>query len=59
MKLKELAREIHKPIIRKFEERELCLSLIDNNWDADLAGMLLISKFDEVFFLPCVIDIFS
>ena len=32
---------------------------VDNIWDADLADMRLLSKFDkEIHFLLCVIDVF-
>ena len=42
-----LAKELHKPIIRKFEI-----------WGADLADMQLISNFNKrIRFLLCVIDI--
>ena len=33
---KELAEELQKPIIRKFENRKLYSSFIDNIWGADL-----------------------
>ena len=55
---KELAEELHKPIIGKFNERRVYLSSIDNIWGADLANMQLISKFNKgIRFLLCVIDI--
>ena len=57
---KELAEELHKPIIRKSEKRKVHSPLIDNIWGADLADMQLISKFNKGFrFLLCVIDIYS
>ena len=57
---KELAEELRKPIIKKFEKRKVDSPFIDNMWGADLADMLLISKFDKRFrFLLCVIDIYS
>ena len=57
---KELAEELRKPIIKKFEKRKVDSPFIDNMWSADLADMLLISKFDKRFrFLLCVIDIYS
>ena len=34
---KELAKKLDKPIIRKFKERTLYSSFIDNIWGADLA----------------------
>ena len=56
---KELAAELHKPIIRKFERRKVLSPIIDKFWGADLADMQLISKFNKGFlFLLCVIDIF-
>ena len=57
---KELAEELRKPVIKKFEKRKADSPFIDNMWGADLADMLLISKFDKRFrFLLCVIDIYS
>ena len=56
----ELAKELHKPIIRKFKKRKVYSGFRDNIWGADLADMQLISKFNQGFrFLLCVIDIFS
>ena len=55
-----LAEELHKPIIRKFEKRKVYSAIKDNIWDADLADIQLISKFNKRFrLLLCVIDIFS
>ena len=34
---KELAEELHRPIIRKFEKRKVHSPLKDNIWDPDLA----------------------
>ena len=58
---KELAEELHKPNIRKFDKRKAHSPFIDNIWGADLAAyMQLISKFNKWFrFLLCVIDIYS
>ena len=57
---KELAEELHKPIIRKLEKTKLFSPCIGNTWGADLANMQLISKFNKVYrFLSCVIDINS
>ena len=52
---KQLANELHKPIIRKFE------NIFENNiWGVDLADMQLLSKYNKgIRFLLCVIDIFS
>ena len=58
--IQQLAEELHKPIIRKFEKQKVHLSFIDNFWGADLEDMQLISKFNKGFqFLLCVIDIYS
>ena len=55
----QLAKELHKPIIRKLKKRTVYSGFKDNIWGADLAGMQLISKFNKVFsFLLCVIDVF-
>ena len=57
---KELAKELHKPIIRKFNKRKVHSPFIDNTWGADLADLQLISKANKGFkFLLCVIDIYS
>ena len=57
---KELAEELHKPIIRKFKKRKVHSTFIDNIWVADLADMQLISKLNKGFrFLLCEIDIYS
>ena len=56
----QLAEELHKPIIRKFNKRKVHLTIKDNICGADLADMQLISKYNkEVRFLLWVIDIFS
>ena len=60
MSNKELAEELHKPLIRIFEKRKVRLSFIDNIWGADLADMQLISKFNKgIRFLLFFIGIFS
>ena len=56
----QLAKELHRPIIRNFKKRTVCSGFRDNIWGADLADIQLISKFNKGFrFLLCVIDIFS
>ena len=56
----QLAKELHKPIIRKFKKRKVYSGFKYNIWGADLADLQLISKFNKEFrFLLCVIDIFS
>ena len=47
MSNEQLAKELHKPIIRKFEKRKVHLSFKGNIWNADLADMQLISKFNK------------
>ena len=48
----QLAKKLHKPIIRKFEKRKIHSSFKDNIWGADLADMQSICKFSlkEFFF---------
>ena len=56
----QLAKELHKPIIRKFKKRKVYSGFKDNIWGADLADLQLISKLNKRFrVLLCVIDIFS
>ena len=57
---KQLANELYKPIIRKFEERKVYSTFKDNIWGIDLADMQLLRKYNKgIKFLLCVIDIFS
>ena len=57
---KQLANELHKTIIRKFEKRKVYSTFKDNIWGVDLADMQLLSKYNKgIRFLLCVIDIFS
>ena len=56
----QLAEELHKPIIKKFEKRKVHAAFKDNIWIADLADMQLLSRYNKgIRFLLCVIDIFS
>ena len=56
----QLANELHKPIIRKFNKRKVYSSFKDNIWGADLADTQLISKHNKgIRYLLCVIDLFS
>ena len=56
----QLAEELHKPIIRKLKKKTVYSRSKDNIWDAHLADMQLIRKFNKGFrFLLCIIDIFS
>ena len=58
---KELAEELHKPIIKKFKKKtEVHSPFIDNIWGADVTYMHLTSKFNKgVRFSLCVIHVFS
>ena len=42
----QLANELHKPIIRKFEKRRVYSTFKDNIWGVDLADMQLLSKYN-------------
>ena len=56
----QLANELHKPIIRKFEKRRVYSTFKDNIWGVDLADIQLLSKHNKgIRFLLFVIDIFS
>ena len=56
----QLANELHKPIIKKFNKRNVYSSFKDNTWGVDLTDMQLSSKFNKgLRFLLCAIDIFS
>ena len=60
MSNKELAEEVHKPIIKRIKKRKVYSSYIGNIYDGDLTAMQLISKFSQgIRFLLCVTDIFS
>ena len=57
---KQLAAELHKPIIKKFKKRKVYSAFKDSIWAANLADMQLISKFNKGFrFVLCFIDIYS
>ena len=56
----QLAEELHKPIIKNLKKRRVYSLFKGNIWDADLADVQLISKFNKgTRILLCVIDIFS
>ena len=57
---RQLAEELHKPIIRNFKNRKVHSPFINNIWGADFADMQLTSRFNKgTRFLLCVIDISS
>ena len=56
----QLAIELPKPIIRKFEKRKVYSSFRDNIWGVDLADMQLLSRHNKgIRYLLCAIDLFS
>ena len=60
MSYQQLAEELHKPIISKFEKSKVYSSFKDNIWSADLVDMQLMTKFNKGFhFLLSVNDIDS
>ena len=57
---KQLAKELHKPIIKNFLKTRVYSGFRGNMWAADLVDMQLKSKSNKGFrFSLCVIDIFS
>ena len=55
-----LAEELQITITRKFENKKLYSSFKDNILGANLADLLLITKFNKgICFLLCVIDVYS
>ena len=44
---RQLANELHKPIIRNFTKRKVLSPLIDKIWGVGLSDMQLISKFKK------------
>ena len=56
----QLANELHKPVIKKFEKRKVYSSFKDYLSGVDLADMQSLSKFNKAFkYLLCAIDLFS
>ena len=45
--LRQLAKELHKQIIKKIKKRKVHSPFIDNIWGADLADIQILSKFDK------------
>lgn len=51
---------LHKPIRRKFVRRKTVVGGIDHQWQADLADMQSLMKYNSPYrYLLCVIDVFS
>ena len=59
MSNKELAKELHKSIIKKLEKGKVSSSFIDNIWGSDHADIELISKVDKKTVFYYVLLIFS
>ena len=56
----QLAKELHKPIIRNFKKRTVYSGFKDNIWGVDLADMQSLSKYNKgIKYLLCAIDLFS
>ena len=56
----QLANELHRKIIRKFERQKVYSSFRDNIWGVDLADMQSLSKYNRrIKYLLRAIDIFS
>ena len=56
----QLANELHKAIIQKFQKRKAYSSFRDNIWGVDVADMQLLSKYNKGNkYLLCPIDLFS
>ena len=54
----QVAEELHKPIIKKFEKRKVHTAFKDKIWSADLADMQLLSRYNKgIKFLLFVIGI--
>ena len=53
----QLAEELHKPIAKKFKNRKIHAAFKDNIWDADLAEMQLLSRYNKgIIFLLWTMD---
>ena len=60
MSNEQLAKELHKPSIRKFKRQRVYSSFKYNIWGVDLADMQLIRKYNQrVRYLLYAIDFFS
>ena len=55
-----LTDELHKPIIKKFDERKVYSQFKDNIWGVDLADMQSLSRKNKgIKYLLCAIDLYS
>ena len=56
----QLAKELHKPIIRNFKKGTVYSGFKGNIWGVDLADMQSLSKYNKgIKYLLCAIDLFS
>ena len=56
----QLAKELHKPIIRNFKKKTVYSGFKDNIWGIDLADMQSLSKYNKgIKYLLCAIDLLS
>ena len=56
----QLAKELHKTIIRKFQKRKVYSFFRDDIWGTDLADMKSLSKYNKgIKYLLRAIDLFS
>ena len=55
-----LAKELHKPVIKKFKRSKFYATFRDNIWTFDLVEMRSLSSFNQnVKYLLCVIHVFN
>ena len=55
-----LAKELHKPVIKKFNKRKVYSQIKDNIWGIDLADTQSLSRKNKgIKYLLCAIDLFS
>ena len=56
----QLAKELHKPIIRNFKKRTVYSGFKNNIWGTELADMQSLSKYNKgIKYFLCAIDLFS
>jgi hypothetical protein len=58
--LKQMAKELHKPVNKKFERRHIISNKVNDIWSADLVDMSALSKKNNGYkYMLNVIDVFS
>ena len=55
----QLAKELHKPIIKKIKKRKVQSPFLDNIWGTDLVDMQFISNFNKEIRFYYVLMLFS